>query len=287
MYQSSRRSLMKLESISRAGKTWLFLVLLTVVFHTTATAQAPAAPQQADNTYQEGAILWTQTSGEMRALAYQAFNIARLVLDRDLRTRRRSRLRRAVVVDVDETVLDNSRYQATLVKNHQHYDPQSFTSWVNRAEAAALPGAVEFLRYAVSRGARVFYITNRKLIEADATAANLKKLGFPEVNNKTLLVRIDPHSSSKEPRRRLVSKDHRIVLLMGDNLNDFAELFDKSKTVIDRIAATDLSKDQFGIKFIVLPNPMYGDWESVIYGYNFTLTEKEKAEKRKAHLKTY
>src|SRR2546427_9999300 len=81
-----------------------------------------ALAQKADNEYQVGAILWTQSSGEKAALAYQAFSLARLRLDQDFRANRRNKMRRAVVVDVDETVLDNSRYQANLVKERRPYE---------------------------------------------------------------------------------------------------------------------------------------------------------------------
>lgn len=265
------------------------LLLLVLIYALPVVAQtaAPAAQNQADNEYQAGAVLWMQNSGEERALAYQAFTLARMMLDRDLRMNRRGGARRAVVVDVDETVLDNSRYQATLVKNGKSYDDQSWTQWVNRVEATAVPGAVEFLRYAASRGVRVFYITNRKQAEKEATAANLKKLGFPGVTDETLLPRTDPQSSSKEPRRQAVSAKYRIVLLMGDNLNDFASVFEQSKTVESRLAAVEKNQSQFGTRFIVLPNPMYGDWENSLYDYNFKLTEDEKAAKRKSWLKTY
>lgn len=280
---------MKLINQRETMRRCLGFILLTLTCSLTALAQAPASAtqKQADNEYQEGAVLWTQSSGEERALCYQAFTLARMMLDRDLRMNRRSRMRRAVVVDVDETVLDNSRYQATLIKNRQSYNAQSWTDWVNRAEATAIPGAVEFLRYASSRGVRVFYITNRRLAEKEATATNLRKLGFPDVSDQTLLVRTDAPSTSKEPRRQAVSAKFRIVLLIGDNLNDFAEVFEKRKTVNDRVAATEQNKEQFGVRFIVLPNPMYGDWENAIYDYNFTLTEEEKAAKRKSQLKTY
>jgi 5'-nucleotidase (lipoprotein e(P4) family) len=134
---------------------------------------------------------------------------------------------------------------------------------------------------------RVFYVTNRRVVEKEATAANLRKLGFPDVSDETLLVRTDAASSSKEPRRRAVSARHRIVLLIGDNLNDFAEVFDKSRTVADRVAAVERNKNQFGTRFIILPNVMYGDWESAVYGYDSKLTEEEKAAKRKGQLTTY
>ncbi len=74
---------------------------------------------------------------------------------------------------------------------------------------------------------------------------------------------------------------------MGDDLNDFAEVFEKSRTVESRIAAAERNKDQFGKRFIMLPNAMYGNWESAIYGYNFKLSEEEKAAKRKNQLKSY
>jgi 5'-nucleotidase (lipoprotein e(P4) family) len=280
---------MKIINHRRVQLLWLKAMFATSLCSFSAFAQtaAPAPQKQADNTYQEGAVLWTQTSGEARALSFQAFNLARMMLDRDLRLNRRNGKRRAIVVDADETVLDNSRYQATLLKNRQSYDSTTWTAWVKRAEAEALPGAVEFLRYAASRGVRVFYITNRNLVEKDATATNLRKLGFPDVSDQTLLVRTDTRTSSKEARRQQVSARYRIVLLMGDNLNDFAEIFDQSKTVADRLAAVERNKEQFGKRFIVLPNVMYGDWESAVYEYNFKLTDEEKAARRRSQLRTY
>jgi 5'-nucleotidase (lipoprotein e(P4) family) len=241
--------------------------------------------QQADNESQIGAVLWMQTSGERAALSYQAFSLARMMLDRDLRTR--SRMRRAVIVDIDETIMDNSRNQAWLIKNNQSFNDQNWLAWVNRAEGTAIPGAVEFLKYASSRGVRVFYITNRKAAEKEGTATNLRKLGFPNVNDETLLVRTDTKSSSKEPRRQSVSAKYRVVLLMGDNLNDFSDVFENAKTSAGRMTVTEQNKAKFGSRFIVLPNPMYGDWENAIYDYNFKLTEAEKAEKRKSLLKSY
>src|SRR5437763_10177888 len=230
--------------------------VLILIFAVTAAAQTPGQ-KQADKEYEVGAVVWQQSSGEHRALAYQAFALARMVLDRDLRVNRRGKLRRAIVVDVDETILDNSAHEAWLIKNHRSYNAQDWTEWCNRAEAGVMSGAVEFLRYANSRGVRVFYITNRKDIEKEGTARNLKRLGFPEVTDETLLIRTDPDTSSKEPRRLMVGKKYHIVLLMGDDLNDFAEVFEKSKSVATLIEAAEQNKDQFGRRFILLPNPIY------------------------------
>ena len=257
---------------------------LSLVIAVIAICSTAAVAQKADNEYQVGALLWTQTSAEKAALSYQAFSLARLRLDQDFRTNRNRRVKRAVIVDVDETVLDNSPYQAKLAKEQKPFEAKTWTDWCNSAQATALPGAVEFLRYADSRGVRVFYITNRRVAEKDGTARNLRALGFPDVTDDTLLVRTD--GSTKEPRRQSVATKYRIVLLMGDNLNDFAEVFEKSKTIDTRLSAAAQNKNQFGSRFIVLPNPMYGAWEDAVYGEG-RLTDEQKAEKRKATLRGY
>jgi 5'-nucleotidase (lipoprotein e(P4) family) len=271
-----------INSIRRAAPgLWLGLAFLILACSLSATAQSNQPP--ADNGYKEGAVLWQQSSGEGRALSYQAFALARMLLDRDLRDHR-IRQRRAIIVDLDETIIDSSHYQAWLVKERNNY-PEGLTEWIDRAEAPAVPGSVEFLRYAAARGVRVFYVTNRIPVEKDGTARNLKKLGFPQVDDQSLLTSPGPRSVSKEPRRNIVSAKYHVVLLIGDDLNDFARVFEDSKTVESRIAASDRFKNEFGKRFIVLPNAMYGNWEQSIYEYN-KLSEAEKAAKRKNQLKS-
>jgi 5'-nucleotidase (lipoprotein e(P4) family) len=238
------------------------------------------------NEYQTGAILWTQSSAEYRALAYQAFALARLRLDADLRSHSRAVQRRprqtrdsslppALVVDIDETVLDNSRFQAELVLRGQTYTSESWTAWCERAQAGAVPGAVDFLNYATTRGVRVFYITNRRLAEKPGTIKNLQTLGFPTVNEETVMLRQEGSTPSKESRRKTVLKRYRIVLLIGDNLNDFNDDF-AEKSTADRATQVDRERREFGSRFIVVPNPMYGDWENAIYDNKSRLTEAEK-----------
>jgi len=227
--------------------------------------------------------LWYQASAEARALYYQAFNIARWQLDQRL-AERTSGEKLAVVVDVDETVLDNSPFQAKAIEIYEGY-PVGWDDWCNLAQAEPVPGAVEFLNYAVDNGVDVFYITNRKDFLMDGTWKNLKAKGFPQVETTDhLYLRAD--ESSKEPRRQKIAETHEIVLLMGDNLNDLAEVFE-GKSTADRAAAVDQLKDEFGQRFIVLPNPMYGAWEGAVYQYNWNLTNPEKAQKRKAALTSY
>ncbi len=258
-------------------------VITVALLFSSAIAQTTAPARTADNEYQTGAVLWQQSSAEIRALQHQAFLLARLMLDRDFRINRRNKRRRAVVVDVDETVLDNSRYQATLIVNRKPFESATWTNWCNGAQASAIPGAVEFLRYAASRGVRVFYVTNRRPTEREGTAKNLKQMGFPDVSDETLLLRADV--SSKEARRQQISKRYRIVLLAGDNLNDFSNVFE-GKTIAERAAAVEAARQKFGTEFIVLPNAMYGEWESAIYEYNSRLSEAEQNQKRKAALQT-
>jgi 5'-nucleotidase (lipoprotein e(P4) family) len=248
-----------------------------------AQSQTSQAAQHADNEYQTGAVIWQQSSGEARALQYQAFALARLMLDKDLQTRNNSKLKRAVVVDVDETVLDNSRFQAGLVVHREAFTSQAWIAWCDSAKAVAIPGAVEFLQYATSRGVHVFYVTNRGTAEKAGTVANLKQVGFPEVSDETVVVKTDV--SSKEPRRQKISERYRIVLLCGDNLADFSNVFE-GKPTEDRNAAVDAARQKFGTHFIVLPNPTYGDWENAVYGYDSRLSDPEKAARRKAALKT-
>lgn len=274
-----------INNIRRAApRLWLGAAFLILTCSLSATAQTNQPP--ADNGYVEGAVLWQQSSGERRALSYQTFALARMKLDRDLRVNRHLRKPRAVIVDLDETILDNGIYEGMLLKNRVNHNEKDFTDWIDRAEATAVPGALEFLRYAASRGVRVFYITNRNDVQKQGTATNLKKLGFPNVNEKTLLVQTDPKASSKEPRRQSVGAKYRIVLLMGDDLNDFARVFEDSKTVDSRIAAADQFREEFGKQFILLPNAMYGNWELSIYGYK-KMSEEEKAAQRKNQLKAY
>lgn len=268
--------------IKKARSTRFWLLLLLVSF-CPSYIPAQTASQPADKENEVLAILWQQVSGERRALCYQAFALARMLLDRDLRNRR-LRMRRAIIVDIDETILDTSTYEARNVKERKGY-PDGWVEWMQRAQGKAVPGAVEFLNYANSHGVRVFYVSNRIPLGREATARNLTRLGFPAVNDQTLLLRDDPARESKTARRNAIAAKYHVVLLMGDDLNDFADVFEKSKTIAARIAITDEYKSEFGTHFVVLPNPMYGNWANALYEYNFTLSEQQKAEKRRSWLK--
>ncbi len=259
--------------------------VISTYFVTVSTAQqaAQTAPVTADNEYQVGAVLYMQKAAEYRALTYQAFNIAKMQLDADYDKKNLKKLPKAerkmprsVVVDIDETVLDNSPAQAFDVKNRLPFNLKSWYAWGEQRKAKAIPGAVAFLNYASKKGTKVFYVSNRDEVQKQATIDNLKAVGFPDATAETVQVR--QKDSTKEPRRLAIAEKYRIVLLIGDNLDDLSNIYEK-KPVDARFAEVDKTREMFGKKFIVLPNVMYGDWESAIYEYQ-RLTEAQKTEKR-------
>lgn len=252
-----------------------------------ATTQS-VQPQTAVNLqYQVGGTLYMQKAAEYRSLAYQAFNLARLRLDADLDKKNVKKLPkaergmpRAIVVDIDETILDNSPAQAYSIANNAPFNLKDWYAWGEMRKAKAIPGAVAFLNYAVSKGAKVFYVSNRDEVQKQATIDNLKNVGLTDVGNDNVILRAG--ESSKEARRTAIAKTYRIVMLMGDNLDDFSNVFEK-RSIADRFAETDKARENFGRNFIVLPNAMYGTWENAIYEYG-RLSEAQKAEKRMSAL---
>ena len=229
------------------------------------------------------ATLWMQTSAEYRALCYQIFNLAKLNLEKVI-SEKKAKKPLAIIVDADETVIDNSAYEGFLVGKDFGYSSATWNKWMDAAEAKAVPGAVEFLNYANQKGVEIFYITNRRIIGYKGTEKNLKRLGFPNVDEKHLLLRTD--TRNKQTRRDIVEKDYSVVLLMGDNLNDFLNVF-AEKSMEERFVETDNLKDIWGTKFIVLPNPLYGEWEGAIIDYDYGMSAKDKDIMRKESLRRW
>lgn len=251
-------------------KKW-FLVLLSVLLlagcgnkkentQDQATTGDSTAQVKVNADYMSLAVLYYQKAAETRALYYQGFNVARMMIDNDLKVK--SKLKKAVVLDIDETALDNSPYEAQCILGNFAY-PERWDEWCNAGKAEPTPGAVEFLNYAAEKGYAIFYITNRKAKFTESTLKNLRDKGFPMADTTHVLFRTA--GNSKEERRVKVMKEYNIVMLMGDNLADFTRVFDEKLSLEQRIAKTDSLKQEFGKKFIVFPNPMYGDWEMAVY----------------------
>lgn len=225
------------------------------------------------------AVLWQHSSAEARLLFEQAYELAGMKLHAELRHMHKDTLAGlaerplAVVVDVDETVLDNSPYQVWAIRHGRTFNERDWKAWTARAEAKALPGALEFLSYAASEGCEVFYITNRDQDEREATLKNLRDRGFPWADEEHLLLR--EGSSDKTARRKRVTDTHTVLLYVGDQLRDVDERFkdrsmDHGKGLVDTLSASVLGS------FIMLPNPMYGTWRDAVQGKGDAATKRKR-----------
>lgn len=205
------------------------------------------------------AALWQQQAAEYRALCLQAYRIAG---ERVEAMSHQQTLRpRAIVTDIDETVLDNSPYTAKISLGGKSWSQATWEEWTAKAACDTVPGAPSFLKYAAEKGFTIYYVTNRLESERAATLKNLRRYNFPFADNEHLM--LSSGNSNKEERRRAIAMKYEIAMLVGDNLGDFAEDFYK-KTPEERSAAVDRLQEQFGRRFIVLPNLMYGDWLSAL-----------------------
>jgi len=228
-------------------------------------------------------VLWQQTAAEYRALCYQAFNIAALRLNEIPKNKLRQQ-KLAIITDLDETILDNSYSEAQLIKEGKEHSNQSWKEWTSQSAATAVPGAVEFLQMARKKGITIFYISNRDTGDVASTLINLKKLQLPDADTAHMLFL--SNTSSKETRRQIVTSKYNVVMLLGDNLNDFMHVFE-GKKIDDRFVETDKVKEQWGKIFIVLPNATYGEWENAVYDYDRKLNLEERETKRKTKFKGY
>ena len=228
------------------------------------------------------ATAFVQRSAEYHALCLQAYNMARLRLDDVLN--QLTAKPKAIIVDIDETVLDNSADEVHRDLMNKEFNKESWNKWTAMAAADTIPGAFSFLKYASSKGIEIFYISNRDENDRGGTLKNLQKFGFPNADNDHLFLR--QTSSEKETRRQQVLKDHDVVMLIGDNLADFSSLYENKKPMNERLEVTKRFAAEFGSRFILLPNPVYGDWEYAMYQFQI-LTAAQKDSAIKSLLKGY
>ncbi len=217
--------------------------------------QAPTAKKEANNDALLMATLYVQRAAEYKALCYQAYNLAQFKLDEKI-SKYIGNKQLAVIVDIDETVLDNSPFSAKSIIENTDY-PKYWDEWCNLAKAPSIPGSVEFLKYAESRGVETFYVSNRKIHLTPATLKNLQDNGFPFADSSHLFLR--SKSSDKEIRRDFIREDHDLLLYFGDALGDFLPAFDEPSTEVRNALAKEV-QNSFGEDYIVLPNPTYGTW---------------------------
>jgi 5'-nucleotidase (lipoprotein e(P4) family) len=255
------------------------LGLLLVPLLAACAAQAPRAPAPAALPHDNlNATVWMQDAAEYDAALLGAYAQARQQLDlaladplwnalpEDERRAGFESLPPAIIADADETLIDNSPFQARGIRDNAGFSQERWTAWVNERRAQPLPGALEFAQYADSRGVTIFYVTNRDApAEQQATIDNLRSAGFPVADDASnVLLRGDSRAPAREKgeRRRLVGQSHRVVMMLGDNLGDFLDGIDAGSDVRDQLV--EQHAHYWGRRWIMLPNPSYGSWESAV-----------------------
>lgn len=244
----------------RAGRMRFPLLLLVAGLAACASptpAPEPPTPQtpSAAPTL-PGALRWVRRSAEYHAIALQTYALA---ADRlPALTQGLPAGTWAVVLDADETVLDNSEYERRRAVLDSGFTPASWSAWVREESAGTVPGAARFTATVRRLGGRVVIVTNRADSLCAATRANLDRLGIP---NDLVLCQL-PGEAGKNARFERVEDGRassslpalRVVEWVGDNILDFPHLTQAART--DSSALAD-----FGRIYFLLPNPMYGSWE--------------------------
>ena len=264
-------------------------------------AGAPAAPVQAEEDAAASvaddnlnAVLWVQASAEYRAAAETVYHAAAQRLDAALAQAHwdalvpserdnaggTADLKPAVIMDIDETVLDNSPYQARLVRDQAQYSDPGWDLWVAEKKAKAVPGVVDFAKAAAAKGVTILYISNRAVHLKDATLANLKAAGLPVAGDEvflglgTVVPGCEQHGSEKNCRRRQAGREYRVLMQFGDQLGDFVEV--ANNTPAARTALLEEYGDWFGERWWMLPNPTYGGWEPALFDNDWALPRAER-----------
>ncbi len=270
--------------------------LAILVLAVTLAVGAPALAQDPPAHDLLNAVLWMQRSVEYKATALTAFALARIRLDQALadpswtaapkeQTGPYQSLPPAIVLDIDESILDNSRYQAWMILKDTTFEPKTWTAFVDTLTSVPIPGALEFAKYADGKGVKVFYITNRTVEEESATRKNLEKFGFPMGGNIDTLLPTRKQSdwgSAKGTRRAFIAKTYRILINVGDNFADFVDEY--RGTEAERLKVMEQHKDRWGREWIMIANPSYGSFESAPFGHDFKLSNGDKRKAKRGVL---
>ncbi len=265
-------------------------LLTTVAAACLATTFAVGGALAADPVPQNdllNATLWVTNSVEYKAVAREAYALAKIQLDKALADKGWTAATEqtgdfkdkppAIILDADETVIDNGAYEAWLIKTGKDYSGKTWAAWVADAEAKAVPGAVDFTKYADSKGVKVFYVTNRSADQEAATRKNMEALGFPMGGNvDTFLMSGEQKdwTSKKGTRRAFIAQNYRILLLIGDNYGDFSDDYNQSED--NRNISLETNLDHVGHDWIFIPNPEYGSFESAPFMSNYKLSPDER-----------
>ena len=230
--------------------------------------------------------LWMQTASEYRANSIQTYSAAKQMVDAALadtswtaaveQSGDYASLPEAVIMDIDETVLDNSKYQAQLIERNSEYKDSTWDQWVSLQDAPAVLGSVEFVRFIRGKGVKAIFITNRECMgrEGDSsecpqeqdTIKNLADVGIEGVTDEDLLLKNEEPGwgSEKQSRRKYVVANYRVLMLFGDDLGDFLPNVKKDVSPEQRNELVEQHQAKWGTKWFVLSNPTYGSWLRIL-----------------------
>jgi len=219
---------------------------------------APTAPVTAPATLPPESIRWARDSAEHRALLLQVYRAATAHVEREAAARAPGTW--AVVLDADETVIDNSLYELERVEKKIPFGSDGWREWTARRAATPLPGAAAFLDRVRALGGKIVIVTNRSAGECPDTEAVFQahRLAYD-----AMLCTPEAGPRDKNPRFEAVARGTtaaglpplEVVAFVGDNIQDFPGLSQALRKESDEAFAP------FGVRFFVLPNPMYGSWE--------------------------
>ena len=248
------------------------------------------------------AVLWVQRSAEYAAAAETVYRAATDKLDAalkdpqwdalvpDERAAPAAGLPPAVVMDIDETVLDNSPYQARLVRDGGEYNEATWDAWVREKRARPVPGVVEFARAAQARGVTVLYISNRAEHLIGPTLENLRAVGLPVKDESvflglgTFVPDCEQEGSEKLCRRQFAGRSYRVLMQFGDQLGDFAQIL--ANTPEARAELQARHRGWFGERWWMLPNPTYGSWEPALFNNDWRQPREQRRETKRSALET-
>src|SRR5699024_508425 len=211
-----------------------------------------------DMTSYKIAAQYQQKSAEVRALQIQAYNTATEQLKLYLNNNSVKK-NPAVVLDLDETVINNLPLVAKGIEENTDFTlwGEEWQEWVDAAIAESIPGAKDFLSFANNEEVKIFYISNREVENKKQTIDNLKKLKLPQVSEETVLLKGE--IGTKENRRSKIRENYDVVLLIGNSLYDLSSDFIQ-ESLITQNEIVEKNANEFGKRFILLPNSSYGDY---------------------------
>lgn len=255
------------------------LVIITLSF----TQSESTSTHSISKDYRLYAASWLGLSAESRACYRQGYRMAEMALQKINAQKSKSGKPKAIITDLDETVLDNSAWAFKVILEEKDY-PFEWENWEKEGKAPAFPGAVEFFQMAAKEKTEVFYVSNRLQKNISSTVENLKKLGLPFADEKHILLKTT--ESNKVARRAAIGKYYEIVLLLGDNLADFDGVWEEAKETDRTLQVTNHDAD-WGTRFIVFPNPVYGGWKDAIFDYKRNLSTQHLDSVWEARLRAY